>query len=73
MKDSRRFRSQSPDATVLTMVYPLHELDSSIQKLKNLSYHLSSNSPKTLAEVYLASIALLVNLKVDQSTLQKTR
>jgi hypothetical protein len=58
---------------VFTMVDPSRELDQSIQKLKKLSHHLSSNSPKALAEVYLASIALLVNLKVDQATLQKTR
>jgi hypothetical protein len=58
---------------VVTMMDPSPELDQSIQKLKKLSHHLSSNSPKTLAEVYLASIALLVNLKVDQATLQKTR
>lgn len=58
---------------VVTMVDPSHELDQSVQKLKKLSHHLSSNSPKALAEVYLASIALLVNLKVDQATLHKTR
>jgi hypothetical protein len=58
---------------VVTMMDPSPELDQSIQKLKKLSHHLSSNSPKVLAEVYLASIALLVNLKVDQATLQKTR
>jgi hypothetical protein len=71
LKDSVGFLSLRTH--VVTMVDPLHELDQSIQKLKKLSHHLSSNSPKTLAEVYLASIALLVNLKVDQATLHKTR
>jgi hypothetical protein len=49
------------------------ELGQAIQKLKILSRSISSQSPKTLAEVYLASIALLVNLKVDQSTLREAR